>query len=374
MIKKMDWFDINVDDERLSEKFKFLLDVPYTAERTILSSWIKKFLVKDGLKKTINEFQTTFHTVFWEIYLNELFLEENIAILPGAVSPDFHLKRGSSTFFVEAVVANIANGARTEEERTTEEIYGVNEYPEIMDESIVRISNAISYKLGVFKEKYKAQVTNNSFVVAVGDFGQVNYGQSYYLPMLALLYNAYYDPEDTQNLLILGEDTYGKEYKYLESFIKSNGSPLTLGLFSGRENSHVSAVIYSCMLTLGKLSSLCESHSPLEKYIRVTKENYYGTLDISRYSGSSPDETLGDGLFVFHNPFATNKLDSEILQGKGITHVFFDPESGEIEIDTKGGMTLMRRYVCMKADAPFLIPDFDEINWIPVRRSDAESS
>jgi hypothetical protein len=186
--------------------------------------------------------------------------------------------------------------------------------------------------------------------------------------MLAVLYNAYFDPFDEKNLLIHCEDNYDREYKYLDRFIKNNGTALELVFFSTEQYSHISAIIYSCTLTLGKLTSLSERHSPFDKCIKIVWETYVGEFHVARFSGSKPDELISDGLFVFHNPFAKVRLDENSVSAKETTHVFFDPENSEIKIIAPSARVLKRRFVAMKDMASTLIPGFHDMEWSPVHR------
>lgn len=359
--------------DRLSDKFKTLLNIQYSSEKDLLSKWIRKFQVKDGKKKTIRQFQETFHSTFWEIYINEVVLRSGDLILNETASPDFCIKHGDSIIGVEAVIANIADSEAKETERTLYDVYGENNYHEIMHESIIRSYNAFSSKEKLYQEKYKniPSIKDEIFTIAIGDYGQINYGQTNYKAMLALLYQAYHDPDDQkEDLIILCEDTTGREYKHLEKITKKKGGELNIGIFSNSNYSHISAVIYSCTLSLGKLSSLSECHSPLGKCIMTEWEIGEKELRILRYSGSSPDENLFDGLFVFHNPYAEKKLPPTFLRKEGIVHFTFNTGESFIETSPEHPKILKRRYVCMKGMEADLIPDFDDLAFLPVPRND----
>ncbi|MEN8511341.1 hypothetical protein [Burkholderia sp. RS02] len=368
-----DWFKIIVDSEKLHGKFKHLLNIFYSSERELLVDWMNDFVFKDGFKKTIEEFQNNFHSMFWEIYLNKTFLKSGFTISEKIKSPDFCLTKDDKKIFVEAVVSNIAESEPKENERTFQDIYGNNDYYNILDESIVRLYNSFCNK----QERYENHYSNNQeikgspFVLAVGDYAQINYGQSYYYPLLALLYGAYYDKNDKRDdLKILCEDSLDKEYKFIESHPKKNGAPLKLGLFNDKRNEHISAVIYSCTTTLGKLSSLSKNHIPQDKCIVVDRETYGQELQILRYSGTQPDETLHDGLFVYHNPNAKHKIPEDFLVEKGVTHFRFD-EDGETGICIRFNPThgiLKRRHVCMKGMEEEFIEKFSDFHFFPVLR------
>ena len=368
-----EWFESRINEKKLNPKFKFLLNFQYTSERELLTSWIERFKIKDGVDKTINQFQETFHSVFWEVYLNEVFSSLGYKTDENVVSPDFCLLVNEGKIYIEAVVSNVADSEPKEAERTSDDVYGDNDHYKILDESIVRLYNSFIQKHTEYVKNYSNTpcVKESPFVLAIGDYAQINYGQSFYYPLLALLYGAYYDKDDIrEDLLILGEDDFGKEYKYLESHIKKNGAKLKVGLFDSSEYSHISAVIYSCTTTLGKLSSLSEDHVPLEKFIVLTRQLESMEYDISRYSKQQPDENLYDGIFVYHNPHAAKKLPEEFMAIAGVTHVSFD-ESSEVVIslqhDRKRGV-LKRRQVSMKGVEDQFVKNFHDLVPMLVKR------
>lgn len=86
-------------------------------------------------------------------------------------------------------------------------------------------------------------------------------------------------------------------------------------------------------------------------------------LRIIRKSGDSPDESLGDGIFVFHNPFAERPLDESFMNMRGISHVRYQEDEGLIEINCCETSPLVRRYTGPHMLAPIQVPDFDELNW-----------
>ena len=360
-----DWFEnILVDKDKLHYKFKYLLDYQYNEERNILKSWIKNFIIKDGKTKTIKEFQTTFHSTFFELYLNEVILNSGATISNNVKSPDFYIKKEGINICVEAVIANIAEAGEPESTRTLSDIYGENDYYKIVDESIIRTLGAITGKLKKYPQYAKSDfVKNDSFIIALADFSQVNYGQSYFYPLLAILYQAYYDPDEKTDLKIYCNDSLDKQYKYKDVHLKPNGNPLNLGLFSSDEYKHISAIIYTCTLTFGKLTSLSENHS-IPRFIRLDREN----IDVLRYSGQQSDESLCDGLFIFHNPFAEKPLPNNYFKGKGLTNILFNAEEYVIDIDCQDSSPLMRRRTGMKGDECIDMDDIDKFHFLPILR------
>ena len=66
--------------------------------------------ISDGKDTFDKEFQTTFNSTFWEVYLYRVFKELDIYIDWHYPSPDFSLSKGENEFIVEAVVSNSADG------------------------------------------------------------------------------------------------------------------------------------------------------------------------------------------------------------------------------------------------------------------------
>lgn len=242
-----------------------------------------------------------------------------------------------------------------------------------IEDSIPRIANSIDSKSKLYQEKYskKEDIRSIPYIMAIHDYSQIKYGQVSFYSMLCVLYNAMYDPEDKLDLKILCEDNFNTEYKYREYFIKQNGSKIHMGLFSGDKYSHISGVLFSHTLSLGKLTSLCESHSPFDKFIIAERLN---GVEILRYSNSEPDETILDGLFLFINPFTSNPIDINLFISEGMTIINYDENEGiSIECNSKflrRNAPLIRRKVGMKGTERDLIENFDKFLFIPVTRTD----
>ncbi len=330
-----------------------------------MQQWIADFTSPDGEKKAIDQFQSTFHSVFLELYLNQLLRLSGAKIDTTQIAPDFKAETPELTYFVEATVANFANDINLENQRTERDVYGESDHYEILDESILRTWRRINEKSGDFK-RYGEEAKSSPFVIAIGDFGQINYGQASYYAPLAVLYNAYHDPRDKTDLKNLCEDSFDREYKYKKGHGGETQDKYELGFFSSEKSEkykHISAVIYTCTLTLGKLSSLVTDHGFLDKYVCVERE----ALRKIRKSGDSPDESLGDGVFVFHNPFAEHPLEDSFMSMKGVSHVRYLEDEGLIEINCNETSPLVRRFVGPLELASLQVPDFDEFEWIPVR-------
>lgn len=359
------WFTLRKKQITLHPKINLLFDIQYEKERDLLQQWLESFTSPDGEKKAIDQFQATFHSVFLEAYLNQLFCLSDARIDTSQTAPDFKVELPGLTYFVEATVANFVNDINLEGSRTEKDIYGKNDHYKIIDESISRVLRRLRIKSSDF-HRYGDEEKVSPFVIAVGDFSQINYGQTSYFAALAILYNAYYDPEDKTGLKILCEDSFGREYKYKEKHGGEAHDKFELGLFASEKHKHISAVIYTCTLTLGKLTSLLREHGLAKKYVCLERE----VMRIIRKSGDSPDESLGDGVFVFHNPFAEYPLDDSFLNMRGVSHVRYREDESLIDITCNETSPLVRRYVGPLTLAAEQVPNFDDFHWIyvPPRR------
>lgn len=309
--------------------------------------------------------------------MNKSFIELGFNINQKYKSPDFLLehKEKGNKYAIEAVIANFSKeNIGCEQYRSTEDVYGDHDIYKIIEDSIPRITNAIDSKSKLYQEKYskKEDIRSIPYIIALHDYSQINYGQVSFYSMLCVLYNAMYDPEDKLDLKILCEDNFNTEYKYREYFIKQNGSEIHMGLFGDDKYSHVSGVLFSHTLSLGKLTSLCEKHFPFDKFI-VTER--LSGIEMLRYSNSEPDETIVDGLFLFINPFAKNSIDIDSFISEGMTIISYD-EDGGIFIDCHSKFLrrrspLIRRKVGMRGTEREFIKNFDDFSFIPVARTDS---
>lgn len=319
LFKKLD----DVDENALHPKYKFLQDNSLLdGEREILTNWTEGFVDRDN--KIIKEFQTTFHSSFWEFYLYKVFKEAGFNIDFTYDRPDFMII-SPLEINIEAVVSNIKQGGVADESRNLDNILSMLEpphlqenYREFLDEAIVRNSSAILSK----SKKYLSNYSNcgwikseTPFIIALSSYGQIDYGREYYYPLLALLYGLYFNPSK-------------KDFDVVTEIIKPNTtSPIPVGIFNDKSLEHISAIIFSCTTTLGKLTSLSISQSlstlQLNTVINIRQDYEAPIYKIQMISPDNQEE-LSDGLFIFHNPFAKNKISKDAFGTTNIFQVTFD--------------------------------------------------
>ncbi len=83
----MDLFTPVVPAERQHPIFRMLLDPSNAPERAVLESWAVDFADRDG--KFITEFQTTFESSFWELYLHATLKSLGMCLDYSFHAPDF---------------------------------------------------------------------------------------------------------------------------------------------------------------------------------------------------------------------------------------------------------------------------------------------
>lgn len=328
----IDLFEIVADlhDDDLHPKYLLLRDnALFLSEKKIISAWAKDFQDRDN--KIRKEFQTTFHSTFWELYLYQVLKSLGLNIDWRKNRPDFISDNPIKIYF-EAVVSEIKENGRPESTRGFDDIFSMLEppwkdlnYDEMMTEAITRYSNSILGKREKYHLKYSKLDWISSevpFVIAMSSYSQVRYGKEYLYPMMALLYGRYFDPKSME---------FTNKREILKPGTKSI---IPLGIFQKEEMKCVSAVLFSCTVTLGKLAALAISKPEighLSNDVFLVRHDYEPPhYRIQEVSPGNPED-LFDGLFVFHNPNAVNKLPKSLFEPTSTIQVWESHDGFHIE-------------------------------------------
>ncbi len=257
------------------------------AVRNVISGWAEGFVDRDG--KFVDEFQRTFNSSFWEIYvyaaLRSLGIEPDMRFdAPDFVCPKVGLA-------IEAVIAGHAKGAKPEWERTTADLTHLDVNARYIA-ILARLSSALDSKVRLYRERYSRlpHMDGLAYVIAVHNFATPDAHQLGDVAMQRLLYDVW---EEGQ-------------------FMKNDTVPLPTGLFLDTRLADVSAVIFSSVATFGKARVLSKSQGTIVVHaIRIR-----GNVEPIRIAKplSSYYESLRDGLRVFHNPFASRPLAEELFE------------------------------------------------------------
>ncbi|MFC6282572.1 hypothetical protein [Polaromonas aquatica] len=311
--------------DKQHENFKRTSVPSRRAEREIVEGWAQGFPDRDN--KLGREFQTTFNSSFWEIYLHALFREYGFTMDWSHASPDFHLKTEYGEVVVEAVTANAADGATPEWEKVrlmTEEVARKNFWP-LNREAIIRLSSALLSKLRKYRDSYRRlpHVGGKPFVIAVAPFEQPDFQYQYDRPMRALLYDDYVD----ETAYFRDPDTYkeGPPSVQLSSVEKDNGATIEMGIFGNDDWAEVSAVLFSCVATWGKTVAM--SSVPKPGYVAASwGTDSSGRSEMRRASIGVPSEGISDGVQIFHNPHANRPLSLDVFRRHGVVQHYLSPE------------------------------------------------
>lgn len=314
-----------LSDNKQHSKFKLLRDeIQLSSEKKLLCSYTNGLVDRDH--KMVRQFQETFHSTYWEICIYQLCLEAGFSLDQSHPFPDFIIKQPSE-FYIEAVVANIRQTGIPETKRSFDDQFSMlipphlqKDFSNVLDESIIRSLNAISSKIKKYEDYKKAQFFNekNPFIIALSSCDQINYGREFLYPMMAVLYGRYYIPCKNGSII-------------KESIIKNEtGTELPLGMFLNSKYSQISAIMYTCTNTIGKLTALALSNNlptfnSVLDVIRDEEDDDF-PFKFKIVSNSSP-ESISDGVFIFHNPYAKAPINPELFKNTNVTHIFLKNDS-----------------------------------------------
>ena len=351
--------------------------------KDVIQSWSKGLLERSGEQtKFINEFQTTFNSAFWELYLNKMIIDLGFSVDYSKGSPDFCVSTPSGCqFSIEAVVSDRPSATAPKANSLSEK--------EFRDQCTFKLMGKLKDKKDLFagvngkKFPYSSleHVRDRPFVIAIAPFDSD----------LSLTQN-----NEIINRVLFGiepPDAYafqaGKQRK-ISSINKPSGAPIELGIFTNDSYKEISAVIFSTTGTFGK----AVVESGIERIVRATNFrqfnkdefialqglngmgikgcklaslNYlistrsdFGSSvagsDIHIYHSSYHRETHFDGLHIYYNPYATTPFEANIIDVKGVTHNFYDVESDyPIQHHPDGAMVSRQVYEPTVSNLKFLL-------------------
>lgn len=325
----MNIFEVIVPEERQHPHFKSVLSAEYAACRNVVEAWAEGFPDRDG--KFVQEFQISFNSQFWELYLHAVFRDYGFTFNWQHASPDFSLMRnGGPAFCVEAVTANAADGKPNEWDfKFKRGDMPTIDLQQLNREAMIRLANAIYAKHRKYNASYSklAHVIEKPFVLAVAPFEQPHFNHQYNRPIKAVLYDHYVD--EAEYLANRAAFPNGPPSKRLGFVTKDNGADIELGVFNDDRMRHISAVLFSCTATWGKVDALA---APAQGRQTVLSTMWGSTPDgrptMRNGSPAEVGETLTDGLQVYHNPYALHPLAPSVFRRQGVVQCFFNEATG----------------------------------------------
>lgn len=347
----MDLFSTKIAKNKLHDSFKHIYkNNSYAPVRDIIQLWGRGLLERSGEQnKFVNEFQTTFNSALWELYLNEMFILLNYSVDYTKDSPDFCITTPSGyKFNVEAMISDRPH------KPPVGEIFSELKFKHQSTLKLIgKIKDKHDLYTGVKGKKFPystmEHVIDKPFVLALAPFdSDLSLSQNNTI-INRVLFGI---EEPTKRDLVRGAQ------RRVTSIKKNENTEIPLGIFTNDSYKEISAVIFSTTGTFGK----AVVQSGIEHYVRSTR---YRALDVNDFIASEGmknegkhsrklgpehylathrhfygDEVIGvdvelchsrnhiethfDGLHVYYNPYATVPLNKNIFFPTEITHNFYD--------------------------------------------------
>ncbi|MFA9375012.1 MAG: hypothetical protein ACERKK_12740 [Poseidonibacter sp.] len=333
--KTFDLFEI-VTKNKLHPNFQNLLHPKYKLVREVLESWTEGFEDRDN--KFAKQFQETFNSMFWELYLYQCLRVLKMDIDFSKQSPDFAVKSPyGNEFIIEAVITNGTEGDKHHYEKDKKRTY-----EELINFASVRILNSICEKYKHYMgigDKYKKSkyvdlehVKGKPFVIALAPFEQ----------------NAFFIQNNQAiNLVLYGQRVKTKinedkevtaKFINIDKIQKNEKTLLDVGLFTNDKYKEISAVIFSTTATFSKAVSCSDAECIIQANTFHIKEG--------RITNELPNEmyfeSLLDGLQIHRNPFAAVPLDLTEFSNYEISSYTYNPLT-ETVIVNQNNNTLVSR-------------------------------
>ncbi len=292
----MDLFKPLVPENKLHPAFKQLLDLDNEEERQLLQAWSDGMPDRDG--KFVKEFQTTFESSHWELYVHAVLKELNFETEFSHSSPDFSVV-APHRFTIEATVTRPEVDGKPPVGWSIQDI--PTDFTAFNNDATLRVCNSIKKKLEKFRSSYASlpHVSNLPFVLAIGAYDRPGSHLAASRPIIAALYGVYHDEQDAIDSGLNFVPAYE-----VEGATKNNGASVSLGLFNDTGCSDISAVVYSCLATWGKIRALAKNPRYDMHFTSFHPNAESINPTVFETSGATYPEQLCDGLYVFRNPYA----------------------------------------------------------------------
>lgn len=311
---------------------------PYTFD--VLQDWARGFVDRDG--KFVREFQTTFNSSFWELYVFAVLKKYGLAVDFTKTRPDFFIP--SHSFNIEATIASNSQDGLPEHIAWNSRLLP-KDLNEFNRRSIVRLANSLTTKHRKYVDSYSAldHVRDRPFVIAITSFDQPFSFMAARRAIEAVVLGHYVDEE---RYILTGRPKGGLDGEDLQSVLKNNGNPVELGLFRSPAYREISAVIFNGLATMGKVRAMCADPSDGSVFTALRLNPHSDQPHVIKQPKSHYQESLVDGLRIYHNPFATHVLDPAIFRHPSVFQLYHDSED-RIHVEQRKGLLLFRSVVTL---------------------------
>jgi len=131
---------------------------------------------------------------------------------------------------------------------------------------------------------------------------------------------------------------------------KDNGAEIPLGLFNDPCMSELSAIIFSCTATWGKLSAMSTNTKKQTEVSSLWATPPDGVPQKRLCDAAEHEETIRDGLQVYHNPHAKYPLPPSVFRAPRVVQDYVDFRSGEWVHEGRTDALLFRQvYTTLKS-------------------------
>ena len=320
-------FEDIVPTEKQCQNYRLIATSPiHGNERILLEKWSEGFQDRDN--KFVKEFQISFNSCFWELYLYQCFKSLGFEIDFANQSPDFSLNSSLGSFVAEATISSNPEGFIPEHQRDFNSMPTTQEdFEKVLYLASTRIANSFTSKFRRYKEYYQYldHVKDRPYVICIAPFEQPFAFIQNDVAVRRVLYSfnepLYYDNPTTGRRTFWGTSKTPLIYK-------ENGAEIDLGFFTDNRFPEVSAVIFSSTATMTKLRAMSidtDGHIMFSA-LRYNPESR-NPWAIQQWK-TSYNESLLDGLHVYINPHAKHRLNIEKFSKREIAlHYYLPRES-----------------------------------------------
>ena len=319
----VDLFSPMIKEHQQHLIFRRLCGPLQAAERDVLRDWSQGFVDRDG--KFVKEFQTTFESSMWELYVHACIRELGGVVDFKHARPDFVASLRGVDLCVEATVAQPpAGGPPAFGQGPLEIPVDLNEFNR---DSIVRNQRSLHRKIPTSTSKgTRRSLTSRTSRSSSRSRPSTD-------PPHSLRTIVRSSPPCTVSTLT--KNRAWRRRHHVSSaircrrFPKSDSVDLPVGFFCDDRYAHVSAVIYSPIAGMGKIRAL--ARDPVDQLVFTTFHPNPDSIEprVRRTPKSDYTEHLLDGLYVIHNPNARHTLGFDTLAHERIAHLFLS-ERGEL--------------------------------------------
>lgn len=320
-------FRPQVPQERWHPNFARVVDHDFPDRHAVVEGWAKGFRDRDG--KFVKEFQTTFNSSFWELYLFAVFRDLGCRLDQDHIRPDFTIDGGPlGEFVAEAVVAS--NPAGGLPEWCWDPTAGKPDVELILDLASLRLSQAVMSKLRKWRDEYSTlpHTQDRPFIVCVCPFDQPRASLQGSEAIDRVLFGSPGPLVDVHEdeLVVVGHTGFKEVFK-------PSGSAVELGLFTDDRAAEISAVIFSSLATWSKVSALSPGRGETDVFHAIGM-SIDGSLINCVGRGKEHKETLVNGATLFLNPHAIRPLDPEPFFLTGFAVHSYSPGGTVVECRT----------------------------------------